>query len=190
LTIDSVITGESLLEPPDLQCGGSSSDGPVNRPERDGSGTGGTFRVLRVRTITGGPPPGGRLGQVPSDAHGPIASQAIRGRGPGFRAPLCCGRGRLLPQSVPRGSRAVSTPGVSSLMAHGPSVPRVSSPMAHRPLVPIGQIPVAHRPSVPRPVPPARGPSASESHPAEYWPSVAQSAAAGAGPVRTPWHAV
>ena len=190
MTIDSVITGESLRDPPGHQCDGSGSDRPVGRPERDGSGTGDTFLVIRGRTNTGGRPPGGRLDRAPSVAPGPITSRTGRGRGPGVPGLRVL---RLGPPAAAVSSPRLTGrqyPKVSSLMARGPSVPRVSSPVAHRPLVPIGQIPVAHRPSVPRPAPPARGPPTSESRPAVYWPSVAQSGAAGAGPGRTQWHAV
>jgi len=49
------------------------------------------------------------------------------GRCPVAPGPVCCGWRRLLPPSVPRGSRAVSSPGQFPV-AHGPSVPRVRSP--------------------------------------------------------------
>jgi len=49
------------------------------------------------------------------------------GRCPVAPGPVCCGWRRLLPPSVPRGSRAVSSPGQYPV-AHGPSVPLVSSP--------------------------------------------------------------
>jgi len=49
------------------------------------------------------------------------------GRCQGAPGPVCCGWRHLLPQSVPRGSRAVSSPGQFPV-AHGPSVPLVSSP--------------------------------------------------------------
>ena len=152
LTVDSAITGESLHDPPGLQCGDSSPAGPVGRPELNGSGTDGTFRVLRFRTIPVARRPAADSAKSRRTLTGRLrvgpAGAAAQGSGfPGY-----CGWGRLLPRSVPRGSRAVSTPGSVPSWRTGRQFP---GSVPHGAQAVSSQNPVAPRPSVPRPAPPA-----------------------------------
>ena len=152
LTVDSVITGESLHDPPGLQCGGSSPAGPVGRPELDGSGTDGTFRVLRVRTIPVARRPAADSAKSRRTLTGRLRVGPAGAAAQGFGSPRYCGWGRLLPRSVPRGSRAVSTPGSVPSWPTGRQFP---GSVPHGAQAVSSQNPVAHRPSVPRPAPPA-----------------------------------